>query len=169
MGSGYLHAPVQSTRADEGMSDARERFVETMGRHFEEEGVPRIAGRLCGRLMLEEEECSLDDLAEALQVSKGSISSNARLLEDWGVAERVTRPGDRRDYYRLAPDIHQRLLNRQVARIELAIRRFTEAREELGDAPENILQRFDDAVRFNRLAIESLRKLAAEVESTRGR
>jgi hypothetical protein len=90
------------------MSDASERFIEVMGRHFEEEGVPRIAGRLFGQLMVMERDASLDELAESLQVSKGSVSSNARLLEEWGVAERITRPGDRRDYYRIAPDISDR-------------------------------------------------------------
>ena len=52
-----------------------------MGRQFEEDGAPRIAGRLFGFLMVQEEACSLDDVAEQLRVSKGSASSNARLLE----------------------------------------------------------------------------------------
>ena len=31
------------------------------------------------------------------------------------MAERVTRPGDRRDYYRIAPDMSERLVSRQIA------------------------------------------------------
>jgi DNA-binding transcriptional regulator GbsR (MarR family) len=93
-------------------------FIEGMGRRFEEEGVPRIAGRMFGLMMVNEEPCSLDEMAEVLQVSKGSVSSNARLLEQWGVAERTTRPGDRRDYYQLADDMPVRMLERQIAQME---------------------------------------------------
>ena len=149
------------------MSDANDGFIEMMGRHFEEEGVPRIAGRLFGLLMLVERDSTLDELAETLKVSKGSISSNARLLEDWGVAERVTRPGDRRDYYRIAPDMSERLVSRQIERMQLFIQRVGQSRERLGPLSQSTGERFDDVVRFNTLAIESLRNLAAEVTRTR--
>jgi DNA-binding transcriptional regulator GbsR (MarR family) len=84
--------------------DPAERFVEGMGLFFESEGGPRIAGRLFAHLLLQEEPQSLDALAEDLRVSKASISTNARLLEERGLLERVSRPGDRRDYYIAAPD-----------------------------------------------------------------
>ena len=149
------------------MTDATDGFIEMMGRHFEEEGVPRIAGRLFGLLMLVERDSSLDELAETLNVSKGSVSSNARLLENWGVAERVTRPGDRRDYYRIAPDMSERLVSRQIERMQLFIQRLGQHREELGALSELAGERFDDVVRFNTLAIESLRSLGAEVTRSR--
>ena len=84
--------------------DRTERFVEGMGLFFESEGGPRIAGRLFAYLLLQDEPQSLDRLAESLRVSKASISTNARLLEERGLLERVSRPGDRRDYYIAAPD-----------------------------------------------------------------
>lgn len=149
------------------MTDATDEFIEMMGRHFEEEGVPRIAGRLFGLLMLVERESTLDELTEALKVSKGSVSSNARLLENWGVAERVTRPGDRRDYYRIAPDMSERLVSRQIERMQLFIQRVGQSREHLGALSEPAQERFDDVVRFNTLAIESLRSLGAEVKRAR--
>lgn len=149
------------------MTDATDGFIEMMGRHFEEEGVARIAGRLFGLLMLVERDSSLDELAEALKVSKGSVSSNARLLEEWGVAERVTRPGDRKDYYRIAPNMSERLVERQIERMQLFIRRVNQSREELGALPEPTAERFDHVIRFNTLAIESLRTLGAEVARAR--
>jgi DNA-binding transcriptional regulator GbsR (MarR family) len=62
------------------MSPEIEEFVEMMGRQLEEQGAPRIAGRMFGYLMMIEEPESLDQLAEDLQVSRTSISTNARLL-----------------------------------------------------------------------------------------
>lgn len=91
------------------MTAAEEDFIERMGRHFERDGIPRIGGRLFGLLLLQEEPRSLDELSDALSVSKASVSTNARLLDQWGLVERVTRPGDRRDYYAPAVDLTRTL------------------------------------------------------------
>jgi DNA-binding MarR family transcriptional regulator len=91
-------------------------FIERVGVAAETDGLSRIAGRLFGALMLSEEPRSLDDLAEALQVSKASVSVEARRLLDRGVSERLSRPGDRRDYYQLAPDFFARLIRHRASR-----------------------------------------------------
>jgi DNA-binding transcriptional regulator GbsR (MarR family) len=83
------------------MTEPITEFVERLGMLCEEDGMPRIAGRIIGFLMLQEGACSLDDLAERLQVSKASISTNARLLEDKGIVVRTSSPGDRRDFYEI--------------------------------------------------------------------
>src|SRR5215210_7376371 len=80
-------------------------FVERMGLVLEADGLPRIAGRIFGLLLVSEEARSLDDLASELRVSKGSASTNARLLEQRGLLERVCRPADRRDYYAVPPEL----------------------------------------------------------------
>lgn len=109
------------------MTRATERMVERMGLNFQADGLPRIAGRLLGVLLLEREARSLDELSATLRVSKASASSNARLLERLGVLERLTRPGDRRDYYAVAQDFHLKLL-------EMALHRLRQTRELLGQA-----------------------------------
>lgn len=111
------------------VTPAAEQFIERMGLFFEADGAPRIAGRMFGFLLLSSSPCSLDDLAEHLQVSKASISTNARLLETWGAAERVSRPGDRRDYYRTAEDLHVRMMERRLNRIHRMRELAREGRE----------------------------------------
>lgn len=86
------------------MDSATARLVERFGLFFEQEGLPRIAGRITGYLLLSDEPRSLDDLAGALDVSKASVSTDARRLEAKGFLQRSTRPGDRRDFYSIAPD-----------------------------------------------------------------
>lgn len=78
--------------------------------------MPRVAGRLFGLLLVSDDARSLDELAERLGVSKASVSVNARLLEDKGVVERVSRQADRRDYYRIADDILERTLEARILR-----------------------------------------------------
>ncbi|MGH7482523.1 MAG: GbsR/MarR family transcriptional regulator [Longimicrobiales bacterium] len=100
------------------MDGRRQTFVEKMGLLFEADGMPRIAGRMLGELLHCDAPQSLDGLAGALKVSKASASVNARLLERVGAAERITKPGDRRDYYRVAPDMAARMLEIRLARVE---------------------------------------------------
>jgi DNA-binding transcriptional regulator GbsR (MarR family) len=98
-------------------------FVERMGLALESDGMPRIAGRIFGLLLVSEDARSLDELACELQVSKGSVSTNARMLEQRAVLERISRPGDRRDYYRVPPNLFSHTMAQRVARWQ----RFHEA------------------------------------------
>jgi DNA-binding transcriptional regulator GbsR (MarR family) len=93
-------------------------IVERMGIVFETDGLPRSAGRILGLLFISPDPLSLDELADALQLSKGSASSSTRLLERLGPIERVTRPGDRKDYYRVAEDVHSKLLNMWLTHLD---------------------------------------------------
>ena len=96
------------------MEDRTTNLVERFGLRFEEDGLPRIAGRMLGLLMVSAEPRSLDELGEVLQASKTSVSTNARLLERMGVVERTTRPGDRRDYYQIVDNLHMRMLDTRL-------------------------------------------------------
>lgn len=94
---------------------AREQFIEGMGQITEDEGFPRIAGRVFGLLLLASEEMNLDEIAGSLSVSRASVSTDARRLSDCGILERVTRKGDRRDYYQVRPDHFSYLLEQRLA------------------------------------------------------
>lgn len=149
------------------MDAATTDFIEGMGRQFEEDGAPRIAGRLFGFLMLQEEPCSLDDVAEQLRVSKGSASSNARLLEQLGIAERVTRAGDRRDYYRISPDMSERSLERAVQGIGSMLRRLRQGAESVGGRSPAVRQRFERAITFHERAQQVVSELLGQVRARR--
>jgi len=103
-----MHALNADTRA----------FVEQMGLLTDGAGGARTLGRLLGLLLVAEEPLSLDDLAALLQVSKASISTNARLCRQVGLAHRVSKPGDRRDYYEISPGSFGRMLENRVSVIQ---------------------------------------------------
>lgn len=81
------------------LSKGVSQFVENIGMIMERYGLPRIGGRIMGLMMLDDKPLSLDDIAQLLGVSRASVSTNLRLSEMAGLAKRVARPGDRRDYY----------------------------------------------------------------------
>jgi DNA-binding transcriptional regulator GbsR (MarR family) len=86
--------------------------VEQLGLIGEADGLPRIAGRILGLLVVYGGPLSFAEIAERLQISRGSVSTNTRLLEHLGVIERVARSGERQDYFSLAPDPYYRLMSR---------------------------------------------------------
>jgi DNA-binding transcriptional regulator GbsR (MarR family) len=94
----------------------RKDFVERFAVAKEGDGLPRIAGRIFGLLLTGERDLSLDEIAKELGASKGSASVNTRLLEQSGFIERVSKPGDRRDYYRISPDLFERTMGERLAR-----------------------------------------------------
>ena len=79
-------------------------FVEDISLFFEQMGLPRMAGRILGVLLISDPPAqSINDLCEVLQASKSSISTNARLLTETGLIERVPSPVPRRVYFRFKP------------------------------------------------------------------
>lgn len=106
-------------------------FIEAAGVRWEAEGFPRIAGRIFGFMFVQEQPASLDELAAALGVSKASVSTDARRLEQVGLLVRVGQPGDRRDFYKMPDDVAARALELKLA----SMRRFDELFRELGQAP----------------------------------
>lgn len=95
------------------LADAEKRFVEEVGIVFDKTGLPRMAGRIFGWLLIcEPSYQSPAELTEALMVSRGSISTMTRFLLQIGLIERVGMPGERQDYFQISPDAWQRLIKR---------------------------------------------------------
>ncbi|MEW5869324.1 MAG: MarR family transcriptional regulator [Chloroflexota bacterium] len=79
-------------------------FIEDIGLFFEQMGMPRMAGRMLGFLLISDPEAqSITEITQALKASKSSVSMMARLLVENGLIERAASPVPRRDYYRFKP------------------------------------------------------------------
>ena len=90
-------------------------FVEEVGIVFEQTGLPRMAGRIFGWLLISDPPYqSTDQLAEAVMASKGSISAMTRLLIQIGFIERTSLPGVRHDYFRIKPGASHQLLKDRI-------------------------------------------------------
>ncbi|MBI1297384.1 MarR family transcriptional regulator [bacterium] len=86
-------------------------YVEEFGLFWEQMGLPRMTGRILGWLLIcDPPEQTMTDLTEVLQASKSSISTGTRMLIQFGFIERISLPGERKDYYRLLPHLWTRVL-----------------------------------------------------------
>lgn len=81
-----------------------QRFIDAIGEYFAQFGLSGVSGRLMGLMMVADRPLTLDDMADALGVSRASISTNIRLVKAIGFVNKVSMPRDRRDYYRCSSD-----------------------------------------------------------------
>jgi len=88
----------------------RSDFIEKTGLTAQADGLPRIAGRVFGMLIYDGDVVSFGDLATKLQVSRASISTSIRILEERGLVKRLTKPGERGDFFQLAPNPYATML-----------------------------------------------------------
>jgi len=130
------------------MRQSEERsFVEEVGLFFEQSGLPRMAGRILGRLLLSDPpHQSTDQLTEALMASKGSISTMTRLLIQIGLIERVSLPGVRHDYFRIRPGAWQHLIKQSVDQVTV-LRQLAERGLELVEGKASLPRQWLEEMR----------------------
>ena len=121
-------------------------FIEDVSLFFEQMGLPRMAGRILGVLLIADPpEQSNTDLGEILQASKSSISTNARLLTETSLIEQVPSPVPRRIYYRFKPGGWV-VFMRQRLKLYASLHQIAEqGLEVLRDKPPEIRERLQEA------------------------
>lgn len=121
-------------------------YADEVGLFFADAGLPRMPGRILGWLLVcEPPHQSAEDLAAALQVSRGSISMAMQMLQTAGAVERYPVPGSRRTYYRMRPGFWLREAE-DKARIAGEWRKLTDRGLDLmGDRPEESRRRLQEA------------------------
>ena len=144
-------------------------FNEDISLYFEQMGLPRMAGRILGVLLISNPlEQSMTDLCEMLQASKSAISTNARLLSEMGLIERVPSPIPRQVYFRFTPGgwvVFMRMRMRLMASLHQIAERGLELLE---DEDPAIRARLQEAHDMFSLIEDQLPALLERVEAERG-
>jgi DNA-binding transcriptional regulator GbsR (MarR family) len=93
-------------------------WVERVAMYLARDGVPPIAGRVLGWLMVcDPPEQSAGEISAAIGASRASLTSNLRLLSSMGFLAWRTRPGGRTVYYRMAEEAWSVVVCQQIAGI----------------------------------------------------
>ena len=142
--------------------DAAERFIEQMGLLLQNDRLPRIAGRIWGLLLYEGTVFGLQEMADRLQVSRASISTNARLLAEYGLIRRVGKPGSRQDYYELGTNPFGRMLNVLEERLEHSAAAVEESAALIPADNVGARSRVQDLSDFYARTLAMMRQLIAE-------
>lgn len=117
------------------LQGVNESTVAGLGRLARFFGFNDVMGRLYGTLLLSPEALSLDELADTLEISKGSVSMNMRALERWGMAKEHWVRGERRKFYIAESDIWKVIRNvlngRERREVTVALQVLAESVEKL--------------------------------------
>lgn len=96
--------------------DALLGWVERVAMFLAADGVPPIAGRILGWLMVcDPPEQSAGQIGHAIGASRASLTTNMRVLLTMDFVSRRTRPGERTAYYRVEENAWERVVRRQIA------------------------------------------------------
>jgi hypothetical protein len=116
----------------------QKQLLEDFGIVFDEMGLPRMAGRILGWLLIcDPPHQSAAQLGEVVGGSKGAISTMTWLLIHGGLVERLGMAGSRATYYRLKHGSWSELMRSRVSRVK-AMRELSERGLSLveGKSPE---------------------------------
>ena len=103
------------------MSPEEAAFVDRLGLFMDMLGGSRTMGRVYGWLLISDPpHQSLTELAQTLSVSKASVSTVARQLQEGGLIERLPSP-TRQHMYRVTPGGFSSVLSAQLSRMKFGI------------------------------------------------
>ncbi len=143
-------------------------YIEDSADLMEAHGLPRMAGRIIGALLV----CTPpymnhDELADQLQASKGSISMSTQLLMRLNIVERISLPGHRRHYYRLRKHLWSDLLSTRTEHIQKHLKLVDDGLALLVNEPSDTKMRLIELQVFSDFVLEALPTIAEQWERRR--
>lgn len=94
--------------------EAKQKYIQAWGSLGSSWGINRTMAQIHALLLISKDPLSTDQIMEELHISRGNTNMNVRALMDWGLADKVLIPGDRKEYFTSDKDIMH--LGVQVAR-----------------------------------------------------
>ena len=139
-------------------------FIEDIGLYFERLGLPRMAGRILGVLLISDPPAqSITEIGEKLNASKSSISIMARLLIESGLIEKVPSPIPRRDYFKFKTG-GWILYMQQWFELMSGLHKITERGIAINPKRKDLLK----ALKSSSLPIKDIRQIKKEVDEICG-
>ncbi len=138
------------------ITTVRKEFIEQVGLIAQAEALPKIAGRVMGMLIFDGKDYSFSEIAEELDISRGSVSSSVSLLTAMGVIERTSKPGDRQDYFKLSDDPYTTFFNRALKRAEKAHQSIQQTRQSVPADKKEIRRRLKEYEKFYTTLMQAL-------------
>lgn len=96
---------------DEFLQDKKEQFIDKIAENMHAFGISETIGRILGTIYMNREPMTLDELSEATGMSKMRMSQVVREMIELGIADKIRRKGDRKDYIQVENDYYQTFIS----------------------------------------------------------
>lgn len=87
------------------LKEAKEKFISAWGTLGVNWGINRTMAQLQALLLISPEPLTTEEMMDELNISRGNVNMNIRALIDWGLAHRVHKPGERKEYFKGEKDM----------------------------------------------------------------
>ncbi len=94
--------------------EAKNQFVQAWGTLGSSWGINKAMAQIHALLLISPESLTADEIMEELQMSRGNVNMNVRSLVDWGIVQKESKVGERKDFYKATKDVWE--LAKQVSR-----------------------------------------------------
>lgn len=81
------------------LSEKQEEFIESWSVFGTSWGINRTTAQIFSLLLITQEKLSVTEIMETLEISRGNISMNIKILLDWGLVEKKIEKGKRKEFY----------------------------------------------------------------------
>ena len=87
------------------LEESKTKFIDTWGGLGSAWGISKSMAQMHAFLLTSPEAMSMEDIMEELNMSRGNVNLNVRSLVDWGLVERISVKGERKEFFRAEKDI----------------------------------------------------------------
>ena len=98
------------------LHEGKEKFIEAWGTLGSSWGVTRTMAQIHALLLVAKEPLSSDDIMDELQISRGNVNTNTRMLLEWGLVHKKLIPGERKEFFIGEKDMSKVVKNIIIAR-----------------------------------------------------
>lgn len=126
------------------LEDAKYEFVQLWGNFGTQWGINRTMAQVHALLLTNKEYMCTDDIMEELSISRGGANTNLRELMNWNLIYKVSKPGDRREFFVAEKDMWE--VAKRITR-ERKRREIEPLRHHLGRLKQ-VEERSEEALEF---------------------
>ena len=87
------------------LEEAKQQFIQQWGVLGSQWGINRTMAQIHALLLVSPDPMSADDIMQELKISRGNTNMNVRELMDWGIVEKILKPGERKEFFVAEKDI----------------------------------------------------------------
>lgn len=132
------------------LEEAKLKFIHSWGVLGSQWGINRTMAQIHSLLWVSPEALSAENVMEQLSISRGNANMNLRALIDWGLVEKVIKPGERKEFFVAEKDVWEvaRKVMAERKRRELApvIKVLNECKDVEGDPNDPEVKQFKETV-----------------------
>ena len=132
------------------LDEAKQQFIQQWGILGTQWGINRTMAQIHALLLVSPDPLSADEIMADLQISRGNTNMNVRELMDWGIVEKVLKPGERKEFFSAEKDIWtvamKIIKERKRREVEPIINALNQLKEIEGNKNDKEIKAFTDVI-----------------------